>query len=284
MSDWARVTRATRCPICDSDSWCTYTTDGNAIKCMRVKSDHPCDKGGWFHFDKPLDVNRVAATAEPAPKIDAEPLAKEFYLHEEAASVRQELSEHLNVTVESLELLRVGVGWDSHDGSRFASFPARDATGKVVGITRRYRDGSKKTMRGTSSGLFYSLDWEKMPGVILIVEGASDVAAALSLGICAIGRPSCIGGVAELKQMLAGKNRKAVILGENDEKPHKRGIRDYCPSDCKGCLHCFPGKAGAEHVSKELSLPYVMPLFGKKDLREMKESRAVWLDLLRYVA
>jgi len=282
VSDWIRVNRSTTCPVCQSDSWCTLTTCGSVVKCMRVKSDNPHEKGGWFHFDKPLDFDRVATATEPTVKVDASPIAKEYYEHEEASWVRLELAEQLNVTTESLELLRVGVGWDSHDGQRFASFPSRDASGKIVGITRRYRDGSKKTLRGTTNGLFYATNWEKTPGIVLLLEGASDTAAAMSLGICAIGRPSNIGGGAEIKQMLAGKNRRAIILGENDEKPHKRGIHDYCPKDCPGCLHCFPGKFGAEHLSKQLDLPYVMPLAGTKDFREMKESRAVWLDILRY--
>lgn len=284
MSEWLRVSRASKCPVCEGDSWCTYTGCGSVVHCMRVKSDNACDKGGWFHFDKPLDANRITTPPQEVEKVDAEPLAKEFYQHEEAAWVRQELSEQLGVTTEALELLRVGVGFDSHDGQRFAAFPSRDASGKIIGITRRYRDGSKKTYKGTSNGLFYAPDWKKTPGVVLIVEGASDVAAAISLGICAIGRPSNVGGATEIKEMLAGTGRKAVVLGENDEKPHKRGIHDYCPTDCPGCLHCFPGKYGAEHTAKQLGVPYCMPPAGMKDFRNMKESRAVWLDILRCLA
>lgn len=284
MSDWLRVSRATKCPVCESDSWCTYTADGNVVYCMRVQSEHACEKGGWFHFDQPLDRNRVTTPAEPPVKIDAEPLAKEFYDNEEAAWTRLELAEQLGVTAEALELLRVGTGWDTSSGERFASFPSRDGTGKIVGITRRYRDGSKRTFKGTSNGLFYAPNWEKFPGVVLIVEGASDVAAALSLGICAIGRPSNVGGTTELKQLLAGKNRKAIVLGENDEKPHKRGVHDYCPKDCPGCMHCFPGKYGAEHTAKQLGVKYCMPPAAMKDFREMKNSRAVWLDLMKCLA
>lgn len=283
MSDWLRVSRASRCPVCESDSWCTYTACGSAVKCMRVKSDNACDKGGWFHFDKPLDATRTTTPAEAPPKIDAEPIAKECYEHEQATWIRQELAEQLGVTTEALELLRVGCGFDTHDGQRYASFPSRDAAGKIVGITRRYRDGSKKTLRGTTNGLFYSPKWAQTLGVVLIVEGASDVAAAISLGICAIGRPSNVGGAAEIKQMLAGKNRKVVVLGENDEKPHKRGVHDYCPIDCPGCLHCFPGKYGAEHTASQLGVPWCMPPSACKDFRDMKQKKAIWLDVLRCV-
>lgn len=284
MSDWLRVTRATKCPVCNSDSWCTYTSDGNAVKCMRVQSDNPCESGGWFHFDKQLDVDRTTTAPEPPPRVDAEPLAKEFYEAEEAQWTRFELAEQLGVTVESLELLRVGCGWDTHDGQRFASFPSRDATGKIVGITRRYRDGSKKTFRGTTNGLFYSPNWQKTPGVVLILEGGSDVAAALSMGICAIGRPSNVGGTTEIKQMLAGKNRQVIVVGENDEKPHKRGIHDYCPKDCPGCMHCFPGMYGAKHTANQLGVKYCMPPKCCKDFREMYQNGSVWLDVLKCIS
>jgi hypothetical protein len=254
---------------------------------MRVKSDHPHAKGGWFHFDKPLEDSprERSEPAKPEPKIDAEPLAKEFYQHASAPLIRAELSESLGVSTESLDLLKVGVGWDAHDNARFASFPSRNADGKVVGITRRYRDGSKKTFKGTTNGVFYIREWYKLPGVILIVEGASDVAAATSVGLCSIGRSSNIGGVSEIKQLLHnhGQGRPVVVLGENDEKPHKRGVHDYCPKDCPGCPHCFPGKFGAEHVAAQLGCGYCLPPFAIKDLREAVLSGTLWLNLIQCI-
>ena len=251
---------------------------------MRAKSDQPHAKGGWLHFDKPLDIDRVTPPT-PVVKVDAEPIAKELYNHELSPLIRSELSESLNVTIGSLELLRVGVGWDTHDGARFASFPSRNADGKIIGITRRYRNGQKKTYRGTSNGVFYTPEWYKTGGVVLIVEGASDVAAAISMGICSIGRSSNIGGVPEIKRLLAehAPGRPIVVIGENDEKPHKRGIHDYCPKDCEGCPHCFPGKFGAEHVSEQLGCGYCMPPGSLKDLRECVCSGTLWLDLIKCI-
>ncbi|KKK85355.1 hypothetical protein LCGC14_2774130, partial [marine sediment metagenome] len=49
---------------------------------------------------------------------------------------------------------------------------------------------------------------------ILIVEGASDVAAAMDLGLVAIGRPSSSGCLDKLSQLVAG--RDIIVLGEND--------------------------------------------------------------------
>ncbi len=50
-STWIRVSRSEPCPVCDRPDYCTRTTDGTAVKCMRVESDQP-DKGplgGWIH-------------------------------------------------------------------------------------------------------------------------------------------------------------------------------------------------------------------------------------------
>jgi len=252
---------------------------------MRVKSNQNHSTGGWLHFDKPLDTSRLESVPKPPPKVDAEPLAKEFYQHDLAPLIRNELAESLSVTTRSLELLRVGVGWDAHDGERFASFPSRNAEGKIVGITRRYRSGEKKTFAGTTNGIFYAPNWHEIPGVILIVEGASDVAAAISVNICAIGRSSNVGGVTEILKLLQQHrhNRPIVVIGENDEKPHKRGCHDYCLIDCPGCTHCYPGKFGAEHVAAQLECGYAMPPSPLKDLRECVSSKNLWLDLIQCI-
>lgn len=269
--------------MCESDSWCTYTSDGNVVKCMRFESPSPCESsdGGWFHFDKPLEVVRGAPTAKPEP-VDAEPIARKCYEDKRSAQCRASLADQLGVTERSLDLLRVGVGQD-HDCTPWYSFPSRDGTGKVIGITRRYFDGTKKTYRGTSNGIFYTPEWYKNPGIILIVEGASDVAAAESLGVCAIGRSSNIGGVGYIQSLLAknGQGRKVVVLGERDEKPHKRGINSFCPKECKGCAHCYPGLFGAKYVASQLGVGFCMPPY--KDLRETVTTVELWPELLRCV-
>ena len=101
------------------------------------------------------------------------------------------LAGELGVTVESLRRLEVGRGQSAW------SFPMKDANLRISGIRLRFDDGSKKSVRGSRAGLFIpdSLpEAYEPPAPLLIVEGPSDVAAALSLGFAAIGRPSCNGG------------------------------------------------------------------------------------------
>lgn len=281
MCEWLRVSKHFLCPVCNEDSWCTYTSDA-VIKCMRVQSPNAHEKGGWFHFDKPVDL--VWAPQQPKPEpVDAQPVAIDCYKNECAAEARACLAEQLGVTEESLDQLRVGVGRD-HDGTHWYSFPSRDGNGKVVGITRRYLDGSKKTLKGTSGGIFFAPNWHEYPGPALIVEGASDVAAAMSAGLCAIGRSSNVGGILEIKCLLDRHDKKAIVVGERDEKPHKRGTKPWCPEDCTGCQYCYPGLYGAIHTSKQLGVPYAMTIEPYKDLRSMLAGGCVWTEIIKAIA
>lgn len=283
MSDWVRTRRSLTCPVCGRGDWCTLTSDGAVVKCMRVASQDVCETGGWFHFDQPLQ--QQVWVPPPIPKADATELARKCYLSRHAPEWRRKLSVSLGVSVKSLEELRVGYGQDPN-GNEWWSFPSRDENGRIIGVTRRYPSGAKLTYPGTSNGgVFCVNNWWSRPGVVLIVEGGSDVAAAETYGLCAVGRPSNVGGVPILREMLQDKcrGRVVMIVGENDEKPSRRGKPGYCHFDCKGCMQCFPGRVGAEHISKQLGIPYCMPPYPFKDLREAVRD-LVWLDLLRKIA
>jgi hypothetical protein len=203
---------------------------------------------------------------------------------------RRQVSAVLGVSVVSLELLKVGYGADR--AGEYSSWPARDWRGAIVGIVRRYDDGSKKSYPGGSTGLFYELEWHKRPGPVLIVEGGSDTAAAITAGLAAIGRPSNTGlgrdcGVRRMLQSTArarGTPRRAIVVGEADSKPEKRGTNPqmpHCTVDCGGCLHCFPGMAGAQMCAGQLGCPWVMPPEGCKDFRDAMNKGRLWPGLMQ---
>ena len=101
---------------------------------------------------------------------------------------------------------------------------------------------------------------------ILIVEGASDVLAALDLGFVAIGRPSAEGGMEMLKEMpLAGK--EIWILGENDSGAGKAGMEKTYQN--------------IKHLSDNVHC--IMPPDGIKDLRQWVDGGLVKDDLFVYV-
>ena len=101
---------------------------------------------------------------------------------------------------------------------------------------------------------------------ILIVEGASDVLAALDLGLTAIGRPSAKGGMVELKEMpLAGQ--KIWIIGENDSGTGKAGMQKT--------------QVNIAYLSKDIVC--VMPPEGVKDLRQWVKLNLTIENLTAYV-
>lgn len=198
------------------------------------------------------------------------------------------LAEQIGVSSESL--VRLGVGWKIVESCWM--FPERDADGKIIGLIRRYWDGTKYCEKGSKRGLTFETirinegydpsrqqwkrvteadpcpicakpDWcgyddstpikfvrcmrvaegsvyedrgaghihELIPGAfkpakrsgsflplsdlpVLVVEGATDTAAAMDLGFIAVGKPSARGGLKQLVHLLHG--REVVVVGEND--------------------------------------------------------------------
>jgi hypothetical protein len=138
-------------------------------------------------------------------------------------------------------------------------FPERDARGQIIGIGTRDPEGEKKQLTGSRRGLVYDPD-RPFEGIVLVPEGASDVAAALSLGLTAIGRPNNCGGadlLADLLRPALQNGATVVLLAENDRNEDGR----------------WPGKDGAETVARRLKVswgietPIVYPPDGFKDLR-----------------
>lgn len=124
------------------------------------------------------------------------------------------LAQEMSVTSESLKSLGVtrnGTSW---------LIPERDATGEVIGRAKRFDDGSKGFVAGGNRGLTYAHPLDNYAGStmanpVFIVEGASDVAAGLSIGLDVIGRPSANGGSKYLAELL--KDRHVCIIAENDD-------------------------------------------------------------------
>jgi hypothetical protein len=287
--NWVRVRRGNLCPVCERNSWCTVSADGEACHCMRIESDRPCEKGGWIHrLRDPIFVPR----SRPVPKVPVEHdtahwSAVASRCFDDGVDMRAELADELGLSIESLERLDVGRGVDNFRSLTFSTWPEKNPAGEVVGIIRRYRvpvtdgGGCKMTMAGSHHGIYLPEDWQDSNGPVLVVEGGSDVAACLTLDLAAIGRPSCLGGAAMLAEVLRGCNRIIIVLGENDRKPDRVGTVAQCPIDCGGCPVCWPGKYGAIQTAKQLktalranSVQWRVPPTGSKDAR-------AWLNTSR---
>ena len=171
------------------------------------------------------------------------------------------LVEKLGVTPASLNCLDIGITTSGY------TFPEFNGVGEVVGISLRTFTGDKCMLPGSRRGIYIPQGWWDRSDPLLVVEGASDVAAATMMGFAALGRPDCSSGAKQLAEViLTGAyghdpkgvlfERNVVVMGENDAKPDGR----------------WPGKTGAVKVAEELSwhlgrpVPWALP--GKaKDFR-----------------
>lgn len=155
----------------------------------------------------------------------------------------------LGLPVEPLARLRVG--WSVEN--RATSWPMRDDAGRVIGVRLRCPRTSKKwAVKGSRAGLFYDPDLLKVdhPRRLWIVEGPTDTAAMMSIGLDVVGVPSA-GGGADLLDGLARRLRPALVV---------------IVADADG-----PGLMGAERLADALVIvapvSVICPPVGVKDSR-----------------
>jgi P4 family phage/plasmid primase-like protien len=235
-------------------------------------------------------------------------------------SMVEALSEELGVTAASIN--RLGVGYCFEEQCWI--FAERDDRGQIIGLSKRYHDGSKFMIEGSKRGLIYecvntvekgrvytnsgfvsvksagvdcpvcgkedwcmvsrsdpnnpssaicprieqgSVKYIKDSGYLhrlhsgeqsvsntsvipvsdkpyVVVEGASDVLAAMDLGYVGIGRPSAESGSLLVASLLKGKT--AIIMGDNDAGAGIRGMNrcfTQCKARLKGVTKCLPPAA-----------------------------------------
>ena len=281
-----RVSKSHRCPICKHPDWCRVFADG-WVECMRVQSDKPAKSGGWMwrsqgaatpHPD-PLP-GRGGAGGRTPPPINATKLMRDW-LAATPATVLAEFAASLGVATPSLAA--VGAAW-AEPHSAWA-FPMCDGYGNVVGIRLRNERG-KFAVRGSRQGIFLctceriapagiqqvehaqsvanqanqSLQPTDSDGLsvavsangsqsrtLFVCEGPTDTAAAVELGLFAVGRPNCCCGGGEIKVFARRHDcRRVVIISDNDK----------------------PGLDGARKVGGELKLPFAVYVPPAKDVRE----------------
>lgn len=173
------------------------------------------------------------------------------------------LAASLGLSVHCMHEYRLGVITSAAYGPCWAIGEV-DAGGRIIGIQRRYVDGSKCVMRGGHRGLIIPRDWRRRPPPLYCVEGFSDSAALSLQGYPAIGRPSAKGGVKLLAELLADYQYPIIIAGEND-------------LEADGS---WPGRDGAKYVAAELTrllnreVTWILPPAGFKDAREFVVSRS----------
>lgn len=232
----------------------------------------PCPQSGGEHSRR-AECSRTETPAAPAkvkPVDNVNPkwltenyprLAANFTEERRAA-----LAEALSLPYDALDALAIGWWPDrrwwnpdtrQHEGEPGCwTFPEYDAHDRIIGLGLRWPMGQKGQLTGGRRGLTLPVGWRERQNPVLIVEGPSDVLAGSWLHLNVIGRPSTSGGVELLTHVC--RNRRTIVLGENDRKPDGR----------------WPGKEGAEAVAAKLTtawsrpVPVAYPPHDFKDLRD----------------
>lgn len=86
----------------------------------------------------------------------------------------------------------------------------------------------------------------------------TDVAACLTMGLGAIGRPNNSGGGKQIRELLTFVKWRGplIVIGEHDRKNHDTlsdMTREKHNPRCSCCPLCYPGKWGALQVAKQLA-------------------------------
>jgi hypothetical protein len=238
---FTRVAKNQPCPICKHGDWCRVFADG-WVECMRVQSDKPAKSGGWMHWQRqlsPLPLPRRTPALPQPTTINATRMMREW----RAATSPPELDNFASsLGVSASSLTAVGAAWAAPHAAW--AFPMCDGYGNVVGIRLRNERG-KFAVRGSKQGIFLaSVPAQK---TLFVCEGPTDTAAAVDLGLFAVGRPNCCCGGPEIKVYARRLDvARVVVISDNDK----------------------PGLDGARKVGGELKLPFAIYVPPAKDVRE----------------
>ena len=240
--NWREVTRERPCPACGHGDWCAWTRDGR-LKCERSTETPPRMEiatlaAGGAIFRPCGNPPRRSRNGDGRDQRTSAVRINFDALQDRLAAAlapdrRDELAAALSVR--SNALVSIGVGWasaadlralcasgagwpeNSPDGA--FTFPERDGGGRIVGFSLRASDGRKgcpsRTV-GARRGLIVPATLHERPDPVLLVEGASDVAACETLGLAVVGRPSNASGARELAALLDG--REVLVIGENEQE------------------------------------------------------------------
>jgi len=231
------VTAETPCPVGGG-----ITSDGGLIVCGR--SETPVDRvadSSKKEVVKPTDwtaeATRFAERLTPA--------------------ARTALSQSLRLPESAFAALPlIGVSGTAGEGYAY-TLPEVDGNRRVIGLSTRNPDSTKKMRPGGKRGLTVMLTFVDIGGPVLLVEGASDTLALTAAGLCAVGRPSNTGGVRHLATLLKDDRRPIVVVGENDAKPDG----------------AWPGRDGAIRTAESLAkalgrdVAWTLPPDDAKDVR-----------------
>lgn len=217
---WTRVSRARRCPVCGKPDWCVIGNGGDVVCCMRVSEGAIARRElshGTAYIHRLSNANRPPASCSYTPparklaQLDYDAILTRWRAHTPPEAL-DDLAEELGVSPESLK--RLDAMFCPERG--VWAFPMHNDRREVIGVRFRARDGAKFALTGSTAGAFIPTRLDSR-SPIMVCEGPTDTAAALTLGYHALGRPSCSGATAIICDVLiAGRPRDVIIVADAD--------------------------------------------------------------------
>jgi len=253
FEEWVRFTDLKKpCGICGKPDGCCISRDGSKILCSRIESTLKIGEpfaGGYIHAASGEYQNlRMPKKKKIKAPINWTTLCS-FYQEKISYQQIEQLAKEWNVNCKNLIFL--DIGWDG----KAYTFPVYNLK-EIIGIQRRFPNGEKSMVKGSSLGLFIpNIEvWPLHFQSLFITEGVSDLAVLLSLELCGIAKPSAKACNDLVIKFLKENNRfeEIIIVSDNDEA----GIK------------------GTQALVKELTKDYFKPMTvicpptGIKDLRE----------------
>lgn len=208
------------------------------VLCMRVQSPKPKTlhggETGWLHPRTESTPRPVEVKETPKPVLNVEKTLNQWARWDAMIST---LSSHLGVSGRALE--KLGVVHAPYHNTW--AFPMRAGDNSLCGIRLRNLKGEKWAEKGSHQGLF--IPQEEPPYRMMVVEGPTDCAAALTLGYYAVGRPSCSGGVDHLIHFIKANSMPNVVIVADLDDPGLNGakrLQELLPT--RSCILVCPAK------------------------------------------
>jgi hypothetical protein len=201
--------------------------------------------------------------ASPNPLLpDAEFNADGSSITEEAL---EELADHLGLPIKGFRYM--AIAWQDEPRGGCWLFPETDGSGRRVGSTCRFRDGTTEVVPGGRRGLSEPGEWDRHCLPLLLPVGVSDVLAATALGLAALGRPGDSDGLDDLADRLRDvpARRPLIVLA--------RGAgRGGAPEVAREAA-----RAAAAELAARLGRPvsWALPPNGAHDIRAWATARIV---------
>jgi len=192
------------CPVCQKPDWCMVSSDGKYAKCSRIPE---YSQKGTVHEISKIKVKVNGSKAGYYTPINWDSLNTSYMRNCESWRVQQ-FGALKGLKPKSL--LRLGIGFDGE----YYTFPVRNENFDIVGIQRQNQE-RKLMVKGSKIGVFLPTNHKLYREPLVITEGTSDTAAALDLGLNAVGRLNNSSGNKIIMNLCDVSI--VIIMSDNDE-------------------------------------------------------------------